>query len=247
LACGAKIAATTEEKIMNFVFKVPATPSVAIAGEDGRFPIRRIFCVGRNYAEHTREMGKDPDRDPPFFFTKPADAIVADGETVAYPPLTSNFHHEGELVVAIGKAGFDIAEADAFEYIYGYAVGNDLTRRDLQLDAREKGRPWDWGKAFDRSAVCGEIHKVIDIGHVGKGTLTVTVNGAVRQNTDISALIWSVPEIVSFLSRSVRIQPGDLVYTGTPAGVGPLVAGDVCVVSIDGLGSVTTTIVERVS
>src|SRR5438067_9975326 len=138
-----------------FVITPPTTPALAIADSDQVFPLRRVFCVGRNYAEHAREMGRDPDREPPFFFTKPADSIVDDGETVAYPPLTSNFHYEAELVVAIGKRGFDIKEPNALGYIYGYAVGNDLTRRDLQLEARAQGRPWDWGKAFDRSAVCG--------------------------------------------------------------------------------------------
>lgn len=230
---------------MSFVFEAPAVPTVEIAGEESRFPVRRIFCVGRNYATHTREMGKDPDREPPFFFTKPADAVVAGVDTVSYPPLTQNFHHEGELVLAIGKGGSDIAEEDALDHIYGYAVGNDLTRRDLQLEARDKGRPWDWGKAFDRSAVCGPIRKVADVGHIDKGSIKLTVNGAVKQDSDLSELIWSVPEIIAFLSQAVRIEPGDLVYTGTPAGVGPLVPGDVCVVAIDRLGDITTTIAER--
>jgi fumarylpyruvate hydrolase len=230
---------------MNFIFKAPGTPNVAIFGEKTRFAVRRIFCVGRNYAAHAREMGKDPDREPPFFFTKPADAIVADGETVPYPPLTKNFHFEGELVVAIGKGGSAIAETDALGHIYGFAIGNDLTRRDLQLEARDSGRPWDWGKAFDRSAVSGPIHKVEDIGYIDKGTIRLTVNAEEKQNADIGDLIWSVPEIIAILSKSVRIEPGDLIYTGTPAGVGPLVPGDVCVVSIEGLGQITTIIAER--
>jgi fumarylpyruvate hydrolase len=230
---------------MNFVFPPPVTASVAVAGESARFPVRRIFCVGRNYAAHAREMGKDPEREAPFFFTKPADAIVGDGETVAYPPLTSNFHFEGELVVAIGKAGSDIANDDALAHVYGYAVGNDLTRRDLQFEARDKGRPWDWGKAFDRSGVCGPIHRVGEIGHIGKGYIRLAVNGERKQDADVADLIWSVPEIISILSRSVRIEPGDLVFTGTPAGVGALVPGDVCVVEIEGLGSLTTTIGVR--
>jgi len=230
---------------MAFVFDAPATPSVEVAGEESRFPVRRIFCVGRNYAAHAREMGKDPDREPPFFFTKPADAIVGSGETVAYPPLTNNLHYEGELVVAIGKGGADISEADALGYVYGYAIGNDLTRRDLQFEARDKGRPWDWGKAFDRSAVCGPIHKVADVGHKSQGSIRLTVNGEVRQDADLRELIWSVPEIISLLSQSMRIAPGDLVYTGTPAGVGPLVPGDACVISIEGLGEIMTRIGER--
>lgn len=190
-------------------------------------------------------MGRDPDRESPFFFTKPADAVVAAGESVAYPPLTNNFHYEGELVVAIGRSGFQIAPSEALAYVYGYAVGNDLTRRDLQLDARANGRPWDWGKAFDRSAVCGPINKAADVGHPTRGQIKLTVNGVTKQQADLSDLIWSVPEIVSFLSQSVVIEPGDLVYTGTPAGVGPLIPGDVCAVEIDGLGGISTTIIER--
>jgi fumarylpyruvate hydrolase len=229
----------------SFVFNPAPTPRVAVVGEEGWFPIRRIFCVGRNYAAHAREMGKDPDREPPFFFTKPADAIVSDGEAVAYPQLTQNFHFEGELVVAIGKGGADIVKADALGHVYGYAIGNDLTRRDLQSDARDKGRPWDWGKAFDRSAVCGSIHKVAEVGHIDKGAIRVSVNGVEKQNADISDLIWSTPEIISILSQSVRIEPGDLVYTGTPAGVGALSPGDSCIVEIEGLGQIATTIKGR--
>lgn len=229
----------------NYVINPPAVASVAVAGSEARFPVRRIFCVGRNYAAHAREMGRDPDREPPFFFTKPADAVVDDQQTVAYPPETNNFHYEAELVLAIGKDGVNIPEDQALDYIWGYAVGNDLTRRDLQLAAREQGRPWDWGKAFDRSAVCGPIHPVSEVGHLDQGVIRLTVNGVVKQDADLKELIWSVPEIVSILSRTMEIKAGDLVYTGTPAGVGPLVPGDVCVVEIAGLGSVTTTIGER--
>ncbi len=229
----------------NYVINPPAVASVAVAGSEARFPVRRIFCVGRNYAAHAREMGRDPDREPPFFFTKPADAVVDDQQIVAYPPETNNFHYEAELVLAIGKGGVNIPEDQALDYIWGYAVGNDLTRRDLQLAAREQGRPWDWGKAFDRSAVCGPIHPVSEVGHLDQGVIRLTVNGVVKQDADLKELIWSVPEIVSILSRTMEIKAGDLVYTGTPAGVGPLVPGDVCVVEIAGLGSVTTTIGER--
>ena len=232
---------------MDFVFPPAATPSVAIAGETLRFPVRRIFCVGRNYAAHAREMGKDPEREAPFFFGKPADAIVGDGETVPYPPLTSNLHHEGELVLAIGKGGADIGEADALDHVFGYAVGNDLTRRDLQAEARDKGRPWDWAKGFDHSAVCGPIHKVSDVGHIASGFIRLSVNGERRQDADVSDMIWSVPEIVAILSQAVRIAPGDLVFSGTPAGVGALVPGDVCVVEIERLGTLTTTIGPRQS
>lgn len=231
---------------MSYVFSPPETPSVAVAGTEDRFPVRRIFCVGRNYAAHAREMGKDPDREPPFFFTKPADAVVDSGETVAYPPETNDFHYEAELVVAIGRGGRDITEADALGHVWGYAVGNDLTRRDLQLAARDKGRPWDWGKAFDRSAVIGPLHPVAETGHVGTGAIRLAVNGTIKQDADLSELIWSVPEIVSILSRSMALVPGDLIMTGTPAGVGPLVPGDTCVVAIEGLGEITTRIGPRV-
>lgn len=227
---------------MTFAFDPPTQPSVAIQGQATRFPVRRIFCVGRNYEAHAREMGKDPNREQPFFFTKPADALVDDHAVVPYPMLTQNLHHEAELVVAIGKGGTDVAEEDAWDFIWGYAAGNDLTRRDLQLEARDKGRPWDWGKAFDNSAVCGPIRKASQTGRMTRGAISLSVNGAVRQNADIGDLIWSVPEIVSILSRSMRLAPGDLVYTGTPAGVGALVPGDVCVVAIEGLGTTTTTI-----
>lgn len=230
---------------MNFIFPPAPTPSVAIAGSDDRIPVRRIFCVGRNYAAHAIEMGKDPDRDPPFFFTKPADAVVEDGQTIPYPPDTENFHFEAELVAVIGTGGRDIAQADALDHVWGYAVGNDLTRRDLQLGAREKGRPWDWGKAFDRSAVIGPVHAASAVGHLANGAIKLTVNGVVKQDADLAELIWSVPEVVSIISRSIALHPGDLIMTGTPAGVGPLSEGDTCVVEIAGLGQVTTHIGPR--
>ena len=230
---------------MSFIFPPAPTPSVAIAGSDDRIPVRRIFCVGRNYAAHAIEMGKDPDRDPPFFFTKPADAVVEDGQTIPYPPDTENFHFEAELLAVIGTGGHDIAQADALDHVWGYAVGNDLTRRDLQLEAREKGRPWDWGKAFDRSAVIGPVHAAGAVGHLANGAIKLTVNGVVKQDADLGELIWSVPEVVSIISRSIALQPGDLIMTGTPAGVGPLSEGDTCVVEIAGLGQVTTHIGPR--
>jgi len=162
---------------VTYIFPPQPAPSVAVHNEAARFPVRRIFCVGRNYEAHAREMGKDPTREAPFFFTKPADAVVDDGAVVPYPPLTSDFHHEGELVIAIGKAGFDVGEDEAWDLIWGYAVGNDLTRRDLQFDARDKGRPWDWGKAFDKSAVCGPIRRASEIGRLEAGAIRLTVNG----------------------------------------------------------------------
>lgn len=230
---------------MGYVFEPSPVPTVAVAGTDDRLPVRRIFCVGRNYAAHAREMGKDPDRDPPFFFCKPADAVVDNGDTVAYPPETENFHYEAELIVVIGTGGNNIAEQDSLNHVWGYAVGNDLTRRDLQLIAREQGRPWDWGKAFDRSAVIGPVHPVSSIGHPDKGAISLHVNGEIKQEADIADLIWSVPEIIAILSKSMTLCPGDLIMTGTPAGVGPLVEGDTCVVAIEGLGEITTPIGPR--
>lgn len=230
---------------MPFVFPAPPTPSVAVFGTDARFPVRRIFCVGRNYAAHAREMGRDPDREPPFFFTKAADAIVDSGATIPYPPETSNLHYEGELVVAIGKGGRNIDESESLSHVWGYAVGNDLTRRDLQNAAKELGRPWDWGKSFDNSAVVGPIHSVETIDHLDKGSIQLTVNGVIKQDSDLEHLIWPIPDVISILSRSMELKPGDLIMTGTPAGVGPLVEGDVCVVTIEGLGSIETKIGPR--
>lgn len=227
---------------MTFVFDPAPTPSVAVAGTADRFPVRRIFCVGRNYAAHAREMGRDPDREPPFFFTKPADAIVMNGQTIPYPPETKDLQHEGELVVAIGKEGCNIHEDDALTHVWGYAIGNDLTRRDLQAAAKKLGRPWDWGKAFDNSAVIGPVHHVDQVGHLKAGAIRVFVNGDLRQSGDLSELIWSVPEVISVLSRSMTLRPGDLIMTGTPAGVAPLEKGDSCEVQIEGLGALTTHI-----
>jgi fumarylpyruvate hydrolase len=227
---------------MNFVIQPPRQPSVAVAGTQDRFPVRRILCIGRNYAAHAREMGKDPDRDPPFYFTKPADAVVDSGETVEYPSITKNFHYEAELVVAIGKRANQVSTDDALDHVWGYGIGNDLTRRDIQLEARDKGRPWDEGKAFDRSAVIGPLHSVASAGHPSTGSITLTVNGVTKQEADLGDLIWSVPEIISILSHSQTLEPGDIVMTGTPAGVGPLTPGDVCVVRIEGLGEITTVI-----
>ena len=230
---------------MSYIFPPSPVTSVPVVGTDESFPVRRIFCVGRNYAAHAREMGRDPDREPPFFFTKPADAIVADKAIIPYPMETENFHYEAELVVAIGSGGTSIGQDAALDHVFGYAVGNDLTRRDLQLKAREQGRPWDWGKAFDRSAPIAPIHRAASVGHLSEGSIKLAVNGEVKQDADLSDLIWSVPEIISILSHSVELRPGDLIMTGTPAGVGPLVPGDVCVVTIAGLGDLTTTIGPR--
>lgn len=226
----------------DYAFTPPSRVSVAIEGEAARFPVRRIFCVGRNYAAHAREMGQDPDRELPFFFTKPADALVADGSAIPYPPETKDLQYEVELVVAIGRGGFRIPVSEAHHYIFGYAIGNDLTRRDLQAEAKKKGRPWDWGKAFDASAVISPIRRVEQIGHPESGRIWLAVNGELRQDQNLADLIWRVEEVVSILSESMCVQPGDLIYTGTPAGVGPLQVGDEVRASIEGVGTQNFTI-----
>ncbi len=210
---------------------------------DEQFPIHRIYCVGRNYAAHAREMGGNPEREPPFFFCKPADAIVpvAAGETIAlaYPPETTSYHHEIELVVAIGTAGKNIPEKRAHDHIWGYAVGLDMTRRDLQTALREKGQPWELAKAFDQSAPIGPLYPVSRIGHLQAGSIWLKVNGELRQTGRIEHMIWSITETISHLSRYFELKPGDLIFTGTPAGVSPVVAGDVLQGGIDGLGDIT--------
>lgn len=229
----------TQVAMTPFVFPPPPVPSVAIAGESARFPVRRIFCVGRNYEAHAREMGKDPNREPPFFFTKPADAVVDSGAVIAYPPETRNLHHEIELVVGIGTGGAEIAVARALDHVWGYGVGVDLTRRDLQNAAKDLGRPWDWGKAFDASAPCGPLRRARDIGHPTRGRVWLSVNGALRQEGDLGELIWPVADIVAIASRSMRLQPGDLIFTGTPAGVGALVRGDKVEGGVEGVGEIS--------
>lgn len=225
----------------DLLFPLP-TPSVAIAGSSTRFPVRRIICVGRNYAAHAREMGKNPDREPPFFFFKPADAVVDNGVQVPYPPLTTDLHHEVELVVAIGGEGSDIPRESALEHVFGYAVGLDLTRRDLQNDAKAHGRPWDWGKGFDHSAPCSAIHAVSDVGHPSAGRIWLEVNGVVRQQGDLSELIWPVPDVISLASQAMRLMPGDLIYTGTPSGVGAVVIGDRLRGGVDGVAEIAISI-----
>ena len=228
---------------MSFVIPPSPLPSVEIAGSDERFPVHRIYCVGRNYAKHAREMGMDPDREPPFFFSKPADAVVANGTPVPYPPRTSNLHHEIELVVAIGTGGRDIPLDRALHHVYGYGVGLDLTRRDLQFAARDQGRPWDVAKGFDHSAPVSAIRPAADMGHPQQGAIWLEVNGETRQRANLSEMIWSVPEIVAELSTYYELRPGDLVFTGTPEGVGPVKRGDSLVGGIDGLETLRITIV----
>jgi fumarylpyruvate hydrolase len=221
---------------VSYVFPVTRTPAVPIEGSADLLPVRRIFCVGRNYAEHAREMGMDPEREPPFFFTKPADAIVPGGGDVPYPSRTQNLHHEIELVVALARGGRGIAVDAALDCIYGYAVGLDLTRRDLQAEARTQGKPWDTAKAFDRSAPLSAIVPAARIGHPARGRVELSVNGALRQQGDLADMIWNVPEIIAELSTLFELAPGDLIFTGTPAGVGPLVAGDRVQGRIEGVG-----------
>ncbi len=229
-----------------YLFPPPAPVAIPIRDSRKRFPVNRIFCVGRNYAAHVREMGFDPDREPPCYFTKsPSAIVVSEGESgamIPYPPGTSELHHEIELVAAIGRAGSRIAVEDALAHVYGYACGLDMTRRDLQLASREKKGPWDIGKDFDNGAVITPIQPADRIGHPAEGRIWLTVNAEPRQDADLSQLIWPISEIMSHLSRIYHLVPGDLIYTGTPDGVGPVVAGDQISGGIDGVGTVSLTI-----
>jgi fumarylpyruvate hydrolase len=230
---------------VSYVFAPASQPAVAVAGTDARFPVHRIYCVGRNYAAHAREMGADPTREAPFFFCKPADAVVESGSAIPYPSRTADFHHEIELVVALGKGGHDIALAAALEHVYGYAVGIDLTRRDLQAESKKQGKPWDTSKGFDSSAPIGAIHPVGAHGHRTRGRIWLSVNGESRQDADIADLIWSVPEIIAELSTLFALAPGDLIFTGTPAGVAAVKPGDRLEGGIDGLGTLAVQIAPR--
>jgi fumarylpyruvate hydrolase len=225
---------------------VPA-PSLAIAGSAETFPVRRIYCVGRNYVEHIREMKEGDERDPPFFFQKPSDAIVPDGATIPYPPDTDDLQFEIELVAAIGIGGRDIPLNNALDHVFGYAIGIDLTRRDQQREMRAKMLPWERGKAFDASAPCSAIHPAAAVGHPATGAITLDVNGAEKQRGDLSQMIWNVPEIIANLSASYALAPGDLIMTGTPAGVGPVVPGDRIFGQVEGVGDLTITIGPRES
>jgi len=222
-----------------FVIDPPPQPSAPVAG-GGLFPVRRIFCVGQNYAEHAREMGGDPQRQKPFFFTKPADALVVGGADAPYPSQTQNLHHEIELVVALARGGVNIAPENADDLVFGYAAGIDLTRRDLQAEAKKAGRPWDMAKAFDASAPLGLIRPAQQ--SLKRGHIALSVNGATRQQGDLCEMIWSVAEIIAILSTYVALAPGDLIFTGTPSGVGPINAGDSLRGEIEGVGEVTTRI-----
>ena len=224
---------------MHTVIPVWQLPTVPVVGDTATFPVRRIYCVGRNYAAHAREMGADPTREAPFFFTKPADAIVLDGATLPYPQATRNLHHEIELVVALKSGGANVPVDTALDLVYGYGVGLDMTRRDLQNAAKAAGKPWDMGKGFDRSAPITAIRPATAIGHPSKGAVWLRVNGEVKQTGDLADLIWSVPETIAYLSGLVELAPGDMIFTGTPEGVGPVVAGDLLEGHIDGVGDLT--------
>lgn len=225
---------------MDFVLPPAAVPSVAVAGSKARFAVRRIFCVGRNYAEHAREMGHDPNAEPPFFFTKPGDAVVDSGMMLPYPTATADLHHEAELVVALGAAGSFVPEDQALALIWGYAAGNDLTRRDLQAEAKAARRPWDMAKGFDNSAVVGALRPA-DQG-APQGRIRCLVDGRITQDADLAEMIWPVPGIIAHLSRLVALHPGDLIFTGTPAGVGAIARGQTCDVQIDGLEPASVTL-----
>ena len=224
-----------------YVIDIGPLPSLPVAGSDSRFPVGRIYCVGRNYAEHAREMGHDPDREPPFFFMKAANSIVQSGAALAYPVGTKDVHHEIEMVVAIAKGGKNIPAANALDHVYGYGVGLDMTRRDLQGEAKKMGRPWEMGKSFDESAPASEIHPAAKVGHPSKGAIWLKVNGQVKQQGDLAMMIWSVPEQIAYLSGLVTLLPGDLIFSGTPAGVGPIKAGDKLEGHVDGVGDLAVT------
>ena len=228
---------------VDYVVAPPEIPTLPVVGLEGVFPIRRVFCVGRNYAAHAREMGSDPDREPPFFFMKPADAVVRSGAVVPYPPATRDLQHEIELVVAIGEGGRDIPAAAALRHVYGYAVGLDLTRRDLQGEAKKTGRPWDMGKGFDASAPCSAVRPAAKIGHLDKGAIWLKVNGETRQSSDLSQLIWKIPEMIAYLSTLFTLAPGDLIFSGTPAGVAAVKRGDLLEGGVDGVGTIKLKVV----
>ena len=224
------------------LFDAPPIVSVPVRGRSGQVPVRRIFCVGRNYEAHAREMGAAVDREAPFYFTKSAEHYVASGSTVPYPPGTSNYHYELELVAVIGAPAFRVSPDRALDCVFGYACGLDMTRRDLQSAAKDQRRPWDLGKDVEQSAVLSEIVPAAEIGHPTAGRIELRVNGEIKQNADISELIHKVPEVVAHLSGFYHLQPGDLIYTGTPEGVGPVRPGDVLEGAIDGVGAITLTL-----
>jgi fumarylpyruvate hydrolase len=225
----------------NYVIDFGPVPSLPVEGTDARFPVGRIYCVGRNYADHAREMGHDPDREPPFFFMKAPNSIVPTGSTIDYPVGTKDVHHEIEMVVAIGKGGRDIPVEKALEHVFGYGVGLDMTRRDVQGEAKKMGRPWEMGKSFDNSAPVTGLKPAAKVGHPAKGRIWLEVNGQVKQDGDLAMQIWSVPEQINYLSGLITLQPGDLIFSGTPAGVGPIQRGDRLEGHVEGVGDLVVT------
>jgi fumarylpyruvate hydrolase len=225
---------------MTFAITPPPQATVPVQGGDP-FPVRRSYCVGRNYAAHAREMGHDPDREPPFFFMKPADAIAFDGSNIDYPPATSDLHHEIELVVALSKGGVNIPEDQALDHVFGYTVGLDMTRRDLQGEAKTKGRPWDTGKGFDNSAPMGALRTVADVGHPTDARISLIVNGDLRQEGTVNQMIWNVPETIAYLSGLFELQPGDMIMTGTPEGVAAVGPGDRLEGEVAGIATLSIT------
>lgn len=219
----------------------PNSPTLHTSKADTYVGVHRIFCVGQNYADHVAEMGGDAKSDPPIFFMKPNSAVVKSGRTIPFPPATENLHHEVELVAVLKRGGANIAEADALDHVYGYAVGNDLTRRDIQAAMKAKGSPWDMAKGFDQSAIIGSVHPVAEVGHPAAGAVRCLVDGEIRQDGDLTQMIWSVPEIIATLSKLVTLETGDIIMTGTPAGVGPVARGQTCVCEVEGLSSATFT------
>lgn len=229
---------------MSYAIPLWTPPALPVAESEDLFPVRRIWCVGRNYAAHAREMGSDPGAEPPCFFAKPADAVLRDGESIAYPPATKNLHHEVELVVALGRGGRDLSDRQAADAIFGYAVGIDLTRRDLQAEAKKAGQPWDLSKGFDAAAPCGPVRRADALpNRLDRGAIGLSVNGTPRQAGDLADMIWPVPRIIAYLSSFLTLQAGDLIFTGTPEGVGPVQPGDRLQAAIDGLGSLEIAIV----
>ena len=226
----------------SYVITPPSQPAVAVKGSDAYFPVRRVYCIGRNYAAHSIEMGGDPDRESPFFFQKNPDNLDSSGE-FPYPVKSSDVHHEIELVVALKSGGVNISVDNALEHVYGYAVGIDMTRRDLQAEMKQTRRPWEIGKAFERSAPIGPIVAASDIGHLDSGKITLNVNGEIRQQGDLNQMIWKVPEMIAYLSEYFEIGAGDMIMSGTPAGVGPVVRGDVMVAAIEGIGELEVKVI----
>jgi fumarylpyruvate hydrolase len=230
-------------KEATYLFQPAPIPTLPIRGTNRVFPVHRIYCVGRNYAEHAKEMGHDPTREPPFFFQKNPDTLVRGGGEFPYPSKSKDVHHEFEMVVALSGGGSDIPVERALDCVYGYAVGLDMTRRDLQNEAKKLGRPWEIGKAFEFAAPCSEIVPASAIGHPSKGAVWLKVNGTVRQQGDLSQLIWGVPEMISYLSGLFELKPGDLIFSGTPAGVSAVKRGDVLQGGVDGIGEITVKVV----